>query len=331
VDPQWRLGACQAHSATHVIHQALHEILGPTALQRGSFNRPGYMRLDFAWGNQVSESEREKIESVANTAIRDDLGVVAREMPIGEARASGAIGLFGEVYGDIVRVVDMGEGWSREMCAGTHVQQSAQVGLVAVNSESSVGSGIRRVEAFVGMEAFQQLARERALVQGLTEALNVQPDQLVDRINRMVAQLKDAERQIAELKSQNLSTAINPILAKAHDMWGVSYIADHVPDVSAGDLRTLATQVRDRVQGQAAVVALIGGTAEKPSVVIATTDGARYRGLKAGDLVRVATQALGGRGGGRDDIAQGGGSDSSKIADALRDVEYAIGHTLQTG
>jgi alanyl-tRNA synthetase len=147
----------------------------------------------------------------------------------------------------------------------------------------------------------------------------------------MVAQLKDAERQIAELKSQNLSTAINPILAKAHDMWGVSYIADHVPDVSAGDLRTLATQVRDRVQGQAAVVALIGGTAEKPSVVIATTDGARYRGLKAGDLVRVATQALGGRGGGRDDIAQGGGSDSSKIADALRDVEYAIGHTLQTG
>jgi len=331
VDPQWRLGACQAHSATHVIHQALHEILGPTALQRGSFNRPGYMRLDFAWGNQVSESEREKIESVANTAIRDDLGVVAREMPIGEARASGAIGLFGEVYGDIVRVVDMGEGWSREMCAGTHVQQSAQVGLVAVNSESSVGSGIRRVEAFVGMEAFQQLARERALVQGLTEALKVQPDQLVDRINRMVAQLKDAERQIAELKSQNLSTAINPILAKAHDMWGVSYIADHVPDVSAGDLRTLATQVRNRVQGQAAVVALIGGTAEKPSVVIATTDGARYRGLKAGDLVRVATQALGGRGGGRDDIAQGGGSDSSKIADALRDVEYAIGHTLQTG
>ncbi|GAB3927070.1 alanine--tRNA ligase [Microlunatus endophyticus] len=330
VDPQWRLGACQAHSATHVIHQALHEILGPTALQRGSFNRPGYMRLDFAWGNQVSDSEREKIESIANLAIRDDLGVVAREMPIGEARASGAIGLFGEVYGDVVRVVDMGEGWSREMCAGTHVQQSAQVGLIAVNAESSVGSGIRRVEAFVGMEAFQQLARERALVHGLTETLNVQPDQLVDRINRMVSQLKDAERQIADLKSQNLSTAIDPILAKAHEMWGVSYIAEHVPGVSGGDLRTLVTQVRDRVQGQAAVIALIGGELDKPSVVIATTEGARHRQLKAGELVRVATQTLGGRGGGRDDIAQGGGSEPGKVVEALRDVEYAIGHTLQT-
>ncbi|SDT46462.1 alanine--tRNA ligase [Microlunatus soli] len=330
VDPQWRLGACQAHSATHVIHEALHEILGPTALQRGSFNRPGYMRLDFAWGNSVSESEREKIEHIANTAIRDDLGVTATEMALAEARESGAIGLFGEVYGDVVRVVDMGEGWSREMCAGTHVQQSAQVGLIAVNSESSVGSGIRRVEAFVGMEAFQQLAQERALVHGLTETLNVQPDQLMDRINRMVGQLKDAERQIAELKSANLGTQIEPILAAGKDMWGVTFIARQVDGVSGGDLRNLVTQVRDRVQDKPAVVCLIGGTADKPSVVIATTEGARYRKLRAGDLVNTATQALGGRGGGRDDIAQGGGSDGAKAADALRDVEYAVGHVLQT-
>jgi alanyl-tRNA synthetase len=330
VDAGWRLGACQAHSATHVIHQALHEILGPTALQRGSFNRPGYMRLDFAWGNPVSDREREQVEQIANIAIRDDLGVTANEMPLAEARASGAIGLFGEVYGDVVRVVDMGEGWSREMCAGTHVQQSAQVGLIAVNSESSVGSGIRRVEAFVGMEAFQQLARERALVHGLTETLNVQPDQLVDRINRMVGQLKDAERQIAELKSQNLATTIEPILAKSHDMWGVAYIAHHAEGVSAGDLRNLAIQLRDRVQNQPAVICLIGGSSDKPSVVVATTDGARHRQLKAGQLVQVATRALGGRGGGRDDIAQGGGSDGSRIPEALRDVEYAIGHALQS-
>jgi alanyl-tRNA synthetase len=331
VDADWRLGACQAHSATHVIHQALHESLGPTALQRGSFNRPGYLRLDFAWGNQVSDSEREKVENIANVAIRNDLGVTAREMALAEARASGAIGLFGEVYGDVVRVVDMGDGWSREMCAGTHVQQSAQVGLIAVNSESSVGSGIRRIEAFVGMEAFQQLARERALVYGLTQTLNVQPDQLLDRISRMVSQLKDAERQIADLRRSNLATSIDPILAKRHEMWGVDYIAHHVDGLTGGDLRTLTTQVRDRVQNQAAVVCLIGGTTDKPSVVIATTEGARYRGLKAGELVRVATQALGGRGGGRDDIAQGGGSDGSKVGDALRDVEYAIGHALQTG
>ena len=330
VDPQWRLGACQAHSATHVIHQALHEILGPTALQRGSFNRPGYMRLDFAWGNQISGGDREKIEQIANLAIRDDLGVTAREMPLAEARESGAIGLFGEVYGDVVRVVDMGEGWSREMCAGTHVQQSAQVGLIAVNAESSVGSGIRRVEAFVGMEAFQQLAQERALVHGLTETLNVQPDQLVERINRMVQQLKDAERQITELKSANLSTAIEPILAKSHEMWGLDYIADRLDGVGGGDLRKLATQVIDKVQDKAAVVCLFGGEPSKPSVVIATTNGARQRGLKAGDLVKVATQAIGGRGGGRDDIAQGGGSDASAIGSAITEVEHAVGHVLQS-
>ncbi len=330
VDAGWRLGACQAHSATHVIHRALHEILGPTALQRGSYNRPGYLRLDFAWGNQVSDEQREQVEQISNLAIRDDLGVMATEMPLAEARASGAIGLFGEVYGDVVRVVDMGEGWSRELCAGTHVQQSAQVGLVAVNSESSVGSGIRRVEAFVGIEAFQQLARERALVYGLTQTLNVQPDQLVDRVSRMVGQLKDAERQIADLRRENLATSIDPILAAGHDMWGVAYIGHRADGVAGGDLRTLATQVRDRVQNQAAVVCLVGGSSEKPSVVVATTEAARHRRLKAGDLVQVAARALGGRGGGRDDIAQGGGSDAGRVPDALREVEYAIGHTLQS-
>ncbi|MBA8795107.1 alanyl-tRNA synthetase [Friedmanniella endophytica] len=334
VDTDWRLGACQAHSATHVIHEALHEILGPTALQRGSFNRPGYLRLDFAWGHQVNEKQKEQIEQLCNTAIRDDLGVTATEMPLAEAKALGATALFGEVYGDVVRVVDMGEGWSRELCAGTHVQQSAQVGLLALNAESSVGSGIRRVEAFVGLEAFAQLARERALVHGLTETLRVQPDQLTERIARMVQQLKDAEREIATLRSQNLLTTVEPILAKRHEMWGVDLYA-HALDLRAGgvngnDLRTLAQELRGRVQQSAAVIALVGGTTEKPTVIVATTEGARHRGLKAGDLVTVASQALGGRGGGRDDLAQGGGSDGSQAQAALTAVEHRMGHVLQS-
>ncbi|MDX6323352.1 MAG: alanyl-tRNA synthetase, partial [Propionibacteriaceae bacterium] len=330
VDRDWRLGACQAHSATHVIHEALHEILGPTALQAGSFNRPGYMRLDFSWNHPVSETQRSKIEELANSAIRADLGVSASLMPLAEAKSLGAMALFGEVYGDIVRVVDMGEGWSRELCAGTHVAQSSQVGLLALASESSVGSGLRRVEAFVGMEAFQHLARERALVMGLAETLRVQPDQLTDRVTKMVAQLKDAEREIAALRSKNLLTTVEPILAGAHDMWGVAYIGHHATGVTGADLRTLATEVRNRVAGQPAVVALIGGTSDKPSVVVATTEGARHRGLKAGELVTVASQTLGGRGGGKDDIAQGGGSDSSQIPAALTAVEYAIGHKVQS-
>ncbi len=331
VDEDWRLGACQAHSATHVVHQALHEILGPTALQRGSFNRPGYLRLDFAWGEGVSDSQQSEIENVSNLAIRDDLGVTAAEMPLAEARASGAIGLFGEVYGDIVRVVDMGEGWSREMCAGTHVQQSAQVGLIAVNSESSVGSGIRRVEGFVGMEGFRQLAQERALVHGLTETLNVQPNQLQDRVQRMVGQLKDAQREIDELKSQNLLTRVDPILAGARSVAGIEYVGQHAEGVAGNDLRTLVTGVRDRMQNRPAVVCLIGSRPgeHKPGVVIATTAGARERGLAAGELVKTATEKLGGRGGGRPDIAQGGGSDPSRIGEALRAVENAIGAALR--
>ena len=334
VDPDWRLGACQAHSATHVIHEALHEILGPTALQRGSFNRPGYLRLDFAWGHGIDDDQRAAIETLSNEAIREDLGVRATEMALSEAKALGAMALFGEVYGDVVRMVEMGDGWSRELCAGTHVQQSAQVGLLAINAESSVGSGIRRVEAFVGMEAFRHLARERSLVHGLTETLRVQPDQLVDRINRMVTQLRDAERQIATLKSANLSTQIDPILAGAHEMWGVDYIG-HVFDprtdaVAGGDLRNLVGEIRNRVRDRAAVICLVGGTADKPSVVVATTEGARHRGLKAGELVTTASQTLGGRGGGKDDIAQGGGTDGSQVSAALTAVEHAIGHVLQS-
>jgi alanyl-tRNA synthetase len=330
VDRDWRLGACQAHSATHVIHEALHQILGPTALQAGSYNRPGYLRLDFSWGHGVSDDQRAEIETLSNSAIRADFGVSASLMPLAEAKALGAMALFGEVYGDVVRVVDMGEGWSRELCAGTHVAQTSQVGLLAVNAEASVGSGIRRIEAFVGHDAFKQLAKERSLVQGLADSLKVQPDQLADRVAKMVAQLKEAEREIAALKSANLMTLVDPIVARGHEMWGVTYLSHHAEGIGGNDLRSLALAVRDKVAQQPAVVALVGGGVDKPSIVVVTTAGARDRKLKAGDLVRAGSETLGGRGGGKDDIAQGGGSDGSQAQAALTAVEHAIGHVLQT-
>jgi alanyl-tRNA synthetase len=328
VDGEWRLGACQAHSGTHVVHAALRQVLGPTALQSGSYNKPGYLRLDFAWPSGLSQAVRSDVEEAANQAIRLDLNVRAEYMALAEARGRGALALFGETYGEEVRVVEMGGPWSRELCGGTHVQHSSQIGLVTINAESSVGSGVRRVEAFVGIEAFRYLAKERSLVYGLTEALKVQPDQLSDRVHRLVEQLRAAEKQIADLKSRNVLAEVGTIAAKAHDMWGVGYIAHHADGVSGGDLRTLALEVRNRVQDGASVVAVVGGPADKPSVVIVTTQGARDRGLKAGDLVRAASEALGGRGGGKDDIAQGGGTDGSKVDAALTAVEHAIGHRL---
>jgi alanyl-tRNA synthetase len=330
VDGEWRLGACRAHSGTHVMHAALRQVLGPSALQSGSYNKPGYLRLDFAWQSGLSQQVREAVEEAANWAIRADLNVTAMYMPLAKAREIGALALFGETYGDEVRVVEMGGPWSRELCGGTHVQHASQIGLVTITGESSVGAGVRRVEALVGIEAFRYLAKERSLLLGLTEALRVQPDQLTDRVLRLVAQLKAAEKQIADLKSAHVLSDVSSIVAKSHDMWGIDYIAHRADGVSGNDLRTLALEIRNRVQDRPAVISVIGGPPEKPSVVIVTTQGARDRGLSAGELVRTASETLGGRGGGKADIGQGGGTDGSRADDALKAVEYAIGHALQS-
>jgi alanyl-tRNA synthetase len=331
VDGEWRIGACQAHSGTHVMHAALRQVLGPTALQSGSYNKPGYLRLDFAWQSGLSQQVRADVEEAANQAIRKDLNVSATIMPLTKAREIGALALFGETYDEqAVRVVEMGGPWSRELCGGTHVQHTSQIGLVTVTGESSVGSGVRRVEAFVGIEAFRYLAKERSLVMGLSEALRVQPDQLPDRINKLLAQLKAAEKQIADLKNQTVLSDVNDIVAKSHDMWGIGYIAHRADGVAGNDLRTLALEIRNRVQTSPSVVAVVGGSVDKPSVVIVTTQGARERGLDAGELVRVAAETLGGRGGGKPDIGQGGGTDGARAEDALKAVEYAIGHALQS-
>ena len=160
---------------------------------------------------------------------------------------------------------------------------------------------------------------------GLADTLKVQPDQLSDRVARMIAQLKEAEREIAALKSANLLAGLDAITAKTKDMWGIGYIAHRADGVTGNDLRTLVQEVRNKVANQTAVICVIGGTADKPAVVVATTEGARHRGVKAGELVTLAAKALGGRGGGKDDLAQGGGTDAAGIDQAFTDVEHAIG------
>jgi alanyl-tRNA synthetase len=328
VDGEWRLGACQAHSGTHVVHAALRQVLGPTALQSGSYNKPGYLRLDFAWPSGLNQRVRSDVEEAANRAIRSDLSVAATYMPLATAREIGALALFGETYGDEVRVVEMGGPWSRELCGGTHVQHTSQIGLVTMTGESSVGAGLRRVEAFVGIEAFHFLAKERALVLGLSDLLKVQPEQLTDRVERLVAQLRMAEKQINDLRTQAALADVGSLVAGRQDLFGVGYIAHSAAGVAGNELRSLALEIRNRVADTPAVVAVVGGAPEKPAVVVVTTEGARSRGLMAGALVRVASETLGGRGGGKDDIAQGGGTDGSRAADALKAVEAAIGDVL---
>jgi len=322
VDAAARLGSCQAHSATHVVHAVLRDLLGPTATQAGSYNKPGYLRFDFSSSAGMSAAMREELEGLSNEAIRADLAVTTREMALDEAKALGAMAMFGEKYGSRVRMVEMGGPWSRELCGGTHVERSSQIGLLSLLGEQSVGAGVRRVEAFVSQDAFSHLARERALVTNLTDLLKVQPDQLVERIERMLVQLKSAEKTISDLNAASALAQAGDLVTKAIDVDGIKVLAERVT-VTGNDLRTLALDLRARL-GADSVVCLVGGTDDKPSIVVATNDGARAKGLSAGSLVAVAAPVLGGRGGGKPDFAQGGGTNGAAAPEALDAVVAAV-------
>jgi alanyl-tRNA synthetase len=325
VDADWRLGACQAHSGTHVVHAALRQVLGPTALQSGSYNKPGYLRLDFSWAQALSAETKSEIEEVTNLAIRSDLAVSAQFMSLPDAREWGAVALFGETYDESVRVIQVGGPWSRELCGGTHVSRSSQIGLVSLINEASVGSGSRRLEALVGIEAFRALATERALVARLGDLLKSPKDSIEERLTATIDELKSAQRKLAQLQAAELATKVPALVSSAETAGAFKIVAENFGQLdSVDDLRSLATQVRDRFGDQSAVAAIFGVISDKPMVVIATTKAAQTSGAKAGALVRAASAVLGGGGGGKDDIAQGGGSDVSKINDAISAVKAAL-------
>ena len=327
VDPEWRIGARQAHSGTHVVHAALREVLGPTALQAGSYNRPGYLRLDFGWTTGLAESQVRDIEQVSNQALRADLPVSWQYMTLPQARDWGAIALFGETYDESqVRVVEIGGPWSRELCGGTHVDHSSQIGTVVVTGESSVGSGNRRIEALTGVEGFAYLARERDVVSQLTGLLKTQPDDLVGRVGDLVERLRSAEKEIERVRLAQLLSGGAELAAGAQQVGPVKVVAHRVDGAGGGDVRTLALDVRGRLpQGEPGVVVVLGVQDDKVSVVAATNDEARARGLSANDLVRALGPLLGGKGGGKADVAQGGGTDVSRVDEAVALVATEVG------
>jgi alanyl-tRNA synthetase len=325
VDPEWRRGATQAHSATHLVHAALRQILGPQAHQSGSYNKAGYLRLDFSWSQALSHATKSEIEEVANNAVRDNLEVTTRILPLAEAKALGAMALFSEKYGETVRVVEIGGPWSLELCAGTHVGRSAEVGLINLIGESSVGSSNRRIESLVGLDAFRDLAAERAIVSELTGSLKTPREQLPERIAALVADLKAAERKIAEYESAQLSQRVPAIVANARTAGAVTLVAEHVGALSSSDdLRTLVTSVRERLGSGATIVALAADVAGKPAVIVATNETSRALGHKAGALAKLAAGVLGGGGGGKDDLAQGGGADVAAIPAALDAITATV-------
>jgi len=325
VSPEWRLGAAQAHSATHVVHAALRQVLGPQALQSGSYNKPGYMRLDFSWSEALSQATKTEIEEVTNLAIRQDLAVSAQFMSVKEAKDFGAVALFGETYDESVRVIQIGGPWSRELCGGTHVSRSSQVGLVSVIGEASVGSGSRRLEAFVGFEAFQALAAERALVATLSESFKVPREQLIEKIQSTVEELKAAQRKLASLSMDQLISRLPSLSQLAKSIGDSKAVLVNVGDVESADqVRELAVALRDKLEPANAVAVMAGIYGGKIVLVIATTKNAREAGISSGKLVKEASAILGGGGGGKDDIAQGGGPDLEKLDEAFAAIEKSI-------
>lgn len=318
VDAANRRAARQAHSATHLVHAALRDTLGQNATQAGSLNRAGYLRFDFSWNQALSAATRTEIEEITNRAVHDSLEVTTRVLTLDEAKQAGAMALFGEKYGDVVRMVDIGGPWSRELCAGTHVSTSAEIGLVSITGESSVGASNRRIEALVGQDAFRELAAERTLVSQLTSTLKTPRDQLAERIAEIAANLKTAEKRIAQFEAKEREGRVPAIAEAAERVGAYRVAAQSLGEVgSADDIRGVALSVRDRLGADAAVVALGGVVSGRPIVVVATNDAARSAGAKAGALAKVAAGALGGGGGGRDDVAQGGGADASALPAAL--------------
>ncbi|MDO9378559.1 MAG: alanine--tRNA ligase [Nocardioidaceae bacterium] len=326
VDPEWRTGARQAHSGTHVVHAALRQVLGPSALQAGSYNRPGYLRLDFGWTTGLRPEQVRDIEQVSNEALRADLPVGWQYMTLEQAKDWGAVALFGETYDNTkVRVVEIGGPWSRELCGGTHVESTAQIGTMVLTSEGSVSAGNRRIEMVTGYEGFGYLSRERDLVAQLADMLKTQHEDVPARVRDLLDRLRVAEKEVERIKAAQLLSSGASLVESAHDVGGVTFLGHHAEGVGGGDVRTLALDLRGRLgQERPAVVVVVGTQDGKAACVVAVNDAGREAGVSAGDLVRVALEPLGGRGGGKADVAQGGGTDNGAVPQALSAVEHAL-------
>ena len=325
VDGAWRHGARQAHSATHLIHAAIRQVLGPTAVQAGSLNKPGYLRFDFNYTEQLTEAQLQEIATITNQAVDADLEVNTIEPSLERAKEMGAMALFGESYGDKVRVVEIGGPFSIELCGGTHVAHSSQIGPVAVLGESSVGSGARRIEAYSGMDSFRFLSKEAALASGLAAELKAPTDQLPDRIAQLTERLRAAEKEIENLHRQQLLASTANLANEAQTVGAHRVVAKQLPNgITTGDLRTIANDLRGKLQAEDAVIVLMSVVDGKVSLAAAATQQAVASGVKAGDLVKLVGQYIDGKGGGKPDLAQGTGSRAGGIDDALRAVRESL-------
>ena len=326
VDPEWRRGATQGHSGTHMVHAALRQVLGPNAVQAGSLNRPGYLRFDFNSQGPLTDEQRNRVEEVANEAVQADFPVNTFLTGLDKAKAMGAMAMFGEQYPDEVRVVEIGGPFSLELCGGTHVHNSAQIGPITILGEASVGSGVRRVEAYVGLDSFRHLAKERALMAGLASSLKVPSDEVPARVATLVERLRSAEKELERVRLSAARAAAGNAAATAEQVGKVRLVAQRMAaGMTAADLRALVGDIRGRFGSDPGVVVLLAEGADGGvPFVVAANQSAQDAGIRANDLVADVAAAVGGRGGGKADLAQGSGKDPSGIEAALAAVRAEL-------
>ncbi len=326
IDVERRLAISRAHTATHMVHKAFREILGETATQAGSENSPGRFRFDFPATGAVPTSVLEEVEGRVNALLLDNLTVSAKVMTQPEAKAMGAMALFGEKYGDQVRVVSVGD-WAHELCGGTHVKSSGELGVVKLLSESSIGAGVRRVEALVGRDAYGFLAREHLLLNSLTQIIKgARVEELPMRISDLIEKLKNVEKELAGFKTAQVLQTATALLKKTSKVGGLEVLsAELEAGISGDDLRTIALDLRNRLTDGVVVLASAGG--DRSTIVVAASPNAIAKGVKAGALVKTGSQILGGGGGGKDDFAQGGGDNHALIGEAISSIIKSIGQT----
>ena len=333
VDAQRRRSIARSHSATHLVHAAVRSSYGKRAAQAGSLNSPGRMRFDFTAPQSVSPEVLSGVEEEVNDYLQNDVEVQGYTTTMDRAMELGAMALFGEKYGDRVRVVDMGD-YSRELCGGTHVGRVGELGLVKLVSDSSVGSGVHRVEALVGMDAMRHVSKESLLVNQLAEQFKVPSEQLPGRIESVVERLRSAEKELQQLRTQQVLQSAGDLAGKAFEVAGVLVVAEQVPDgVDGGALRSLAGEVRGRLGSRPSVVALFSTDPDSGKVgfVTGVSEQARNLGLAAGKLVPAFAGQVGGRGGGKPDMAQGGGTDPSGVPAAVDALRKEVDQVVSRG
>ncbi len=317
-DPQRRAAIARAHSATHLLQKALRDVLGEHVHQAGSLVEPDFLRFDFTHFSAVTAEELRHVEDAVNAAILEGLTVHTKEMSIDDARKSGATALFGEKYGDVVRVVSMGD-YSVELCGGTHLSNTAKAGLFHISSEGSVASGVRRIEATTGLRTLETLHHDIEAISAVSALFKATPADMLQKVEQQANELKEAKRLIQQYKDKESSGGADALLKNAREVGGLHVVTCSQGECDAAGLRKMGDALRDKDGAVVAVIAAVNG--DKITFQCVCGKEAVAKGVRAGDIIKYITAIAGGKGGGKSDSAMGGGNDVSKLNDALSAVE----------